>query len=130
MVDFILFKNHKIAAKTAISQKDHATGLMFKTSPEPMIFPYNFAAVRKFWMKNTVSPLDIVFCSKNKIVSIEKGIPFSLNHVGPNIPTDLVIEFQQGSCNKIGMVVGDLLQIKYSLQTIADRFEYALSKMT
>jgi uncharacterized membrane protein (UPF0127 family) len=60
--------------EVAISEAEQAKGLMFKEWPPPvMVFPYKDATIRKFWMKNTVSPLDIVFCREGKFVEILKG---------------------------------------------------------
>jgi uncharacterized membrane protein (UPF0127 family) len=39
-------------------------------------------------MKNTPSPLDILFCRSGKIIALEKGKPFSEKHFGPNEESD------------------------------------------
>lgn len=129
MKDYILYKDHKIAAVTAITPKEQAQGLMFQSwPPTPMIFPYDRADIRKFWMKNTISPLDIVFCRQGRIVSIESGLPLSLHHVGPNVPVDLVLEFPSGMCHQLGMKRGDHIDISYSMKTLASKFLQTLAK--
>lgn len=86
----------------ATSYEEQSRGLMYEPYPPPvMTFVYNYPKINKFWMKNTPSPLDIVFCCNNKIIDICKGIPFSTEIIGPDEPSDLVIEFPYGTMNKI-----------------------------
>lgn len=129
MKDYILYGKYKIAATTAITSEEQTQGLMFQAwPPSPMIFPYDQAAIRKFWMKNTISPLDIVFCRSGSIVAIEAGLPLSLRQVGPNIPVDLVLEFPQGFCRQLNMKCGDSIDIYYSMKTLAIKFMQTLAK--
>lgn len=105
-----------LVAKTA---EDHSRGLMERAWPPPvMCFPYKEALVRKFWMLRTPSPLDIIFCRGNKVVSIHKGIPHSTAMVGPNEPTDFVIELPYGTAKKCGFKIGS------EVKTIKHRIEY------
>lgn len=98
----------------ARTPEEHSRGLMFKPFPTPvMCFPYNTASVRKFWMKNTISPLDIIFCKKNKIIAICAGKPLSTELVGPNEPSDLVIEMPLGTAAKNGFKVGDSVRLEW-----------------
>lgn len=114
----------------AVTDKDHERGLMFQTWPPPvMSFPYNVAAVRKFWMKNTISPLDLIFCRNGKVVSIHTGSPLSLDYIGPNQPTDLVVEMPQGMTRVLGVTVGQDISLHCSLRTIAARYSHTLSKI-
>lgn len=103
-----------LVARTA---EEHERGLMFRKWPPPvMCFPYKEAAYRKFWMKNTPSPLDIIFCRAGKIVSIHKGEPHSTTMVGPNEPTDFVVEFPFGTAEDYGFKPGQ--EIIMSRKTI------------
>ena len=114
----------------AVTDQDHEHGLMFKAWPPPiMSFPYNIAAVRKFWMKNTISPLDLIFCCNDKVISIHAGNPLSLDYIGPNQPTDLVVEMPQGMAKILDVVVGQNISLHCSLRTIAARYSHTLSKI-
>lgn len=105
--------------KVAITPDEQQRGLMYQAWPPPiMIFPYKNAQIRKFWMKNTPSPLDIIFCNNNSIMEILHGEPFSLRTIGPDVPIDLVIEMPYGTVSKFNIKKGDNINIKYSSKTI------------
>ena len=98
----------------AITPEEHSQGLMFKPYPPPiMAFPYTRAEVRKFWMKNTICSLDIIFCKKNKIIAICAGQPLSTKLIGPNDPSDLVIEMPYGTANSNGFKIGDDVRLEW-----------------
>ena len=123
-MDKLIYKQNSLPIKIAITENEQQTGLMYQKWPPPMMaFPSDKPAIRKFWMKNTPSPLDIIFCNSNTIVGIEKGKPFSSDHVGPDCLVDLVVELPFGTAQKLGMRTGDPISISYSLQTIAKMFE-------
>ncbi len=108
----------------AISSQEQQQGLMDVNWPPPvMSFVYDTPQQNKFWMKNTPSPLDIVFCRKGEIISIHKGEPFSTSAIGPDEFSDLVIEFPHGTIasiniqinNKVG-IISPSLQDLYKLK--------------
>ena len=97
----------------AVTSKEQESGLMGVKPPVPtMAFIYNSPVQLKFWMKDTPSPLDIVFCRNNHIISIMNGQPYSTAMIGPSIATDLVVEFNAGTCNKNGISVGDKIVLE------------------
>lgn len=92
----------------AISGQEQQQGLMHVEWPPPvMSFLYASPQSNKFWMKNTPSPLDIVFCCDGEIISIHKGEPYSTSAIGPNKNSDLVIEFPYGTVNYTGIKLGN-----------------------
>lgn len=118
--DIVHIGNNSFPTLIAITPEEQSKGLMYRKWPPPvMCFPYLTAGVHKFWMQNTLSPLDIIFCKDNKIVSICYGEPLSTQLIGPNIPSDLVVELPHGTVSKCGISVGDDVQLIYSKQTIA-----------
>jgi len=120
MSDVIEIAGRKYPTLVAITAEEHEHGLMGREWPPPiMIFPYKAAAVRKFWMKNTPAPLDIIFCRGNKIVDICYGEPMSTRMVGPNSPTDLVIEMPHGSVQEHAIRIGDDVRAVLSPRTVA-----------
>jgi uncharacterized membrane protein (UPF0127 family) len=124
--DFVLIKNYKLPIKIAITEEDHRNGLMWHSWPPPaMAFPYDKNEIRKFWMKNTPCPLDILFCIDDKIAEICDGRPYDQSHVGPDIPTNLVVELPKGLSNKLGgLKFGDEIKLNYSVETLAKLLEY------
>lgn len=116
----IRIKNKEFDVLVAVTPKEKEIGLMWKSwPPPPMIFPFKKAATNKFWMKNTPSPLDIIFCKDNKIVSICQGEPNSTTMVGPDQLTDLVIELPRGTCRKYAIYEGDEVSLEYDAETAA-----------
>jgi uncharacterized membrane protein (UPF0127 family) len=104
----ISIKGQVFPTEVAITEAEQNRGLMFREWPPPiMVFPYKSAATRRFWMKNTISPLDIVFCKANYVVGIFKGEPLSTKLLGPDEPSDLVVELPAGTASRLGLSVGD-----------------------
>ncbi|MBI3036524.1 DUF192 domain-containing protein [Candidatus Woesearchaeota archaeon] len=68
-----------INAEVADNETEIETGLMFRKSlgkNEGMLFVFPDSAVRNFWMKNTLIPLDIVFISEDfTVVKIHHAMP-------------------------------------------------------
>jgi uncharacterized protein len=110
---YLYVGNNIFPTLLAISESEQTQGLMGKAWPPPiMSFVYAAPKVNRFWMKNTPSPLDIVFCCQGKIIQICKGEPFSTMAVGDYHHSDLVVEFPYGTVinsqiklgHKIGIV--------------------------
>lgn len=108
---YIYIHNNIFPTLVAISEQEQQQGLMGQEWPPPiMSFFYDSPKINKFWMHRTPSPLDIVFCYKNKISQICYGEPFSTKIIGAEQFSDLIIEFPYGTVNtseiKIGHSVG------------------------
>jgi hypothetical protein len=124
VTDKISIGKHTFETIVAVSEEEHVKGLMGKPWPPPvMIFPYKNAEMRKFWMHKTISPLDIIFCRNNRVIGIFAGKPMSTVMLGPNEPSDLVVELPLGTAKKYGIKTGDKINIKYSIQTIVKKYE-------
>ena len=82
-----------------------------------MTFVYAKPKLNAFWMKATISPLDIIFCLGGKIVSINSGIPHSTALIGGREPSDLVIELPAGTCEDNNIHVGDEVQLNISKES-------------
>jgi len=96
----------------AISEEEQAAGLMYVPPPAPvMSFVYGEPKINIFWMKNTPAPLDIVFALNGSIIAIHEGEPLSTKMIGGYTPSDLVVEFPRGSCEKLGIQIGDPISI-------------------
>lgn len=130
MSDSVIIDGKKFSVLMAITADETRTGLMYKPWPPPiMAFPFEKAGIRKFWMKNTISPLDIVFCNSGKIIGIFSGEPLSLDHIGPDDPCDLVVEFPRGTARRNNISVGNNIKILYSMETLSRKFSNYLKKV-
>lgn len=117
-IDKVYIGGHTFETLVAVTEEEHVQGLMYKEWPPPvMSFPYKFAEHRRFWMKNTPSPLDIVFARSGKVVGIFKGEPMTTTCVGPEVQSDLVVEFPYGTVEKLQIKVGDDIRVCYSVGT-------------
>lgn len=95
---YLYVKNNIFPTLLAISEDEQSYGLMYQSWPPPiMSFVYGAPRINKFWMKNTPSPLDIVFCFQGKVRKICKGEPHSTSIIGDDNFSDLVIEFPYGT---------------------------------
>lgn len=81
------------------------------TTERPLTFP-----PQKFWMKNTLIPLDILFLdASGTIIFIANAEALSLKPVGPDAAVATAIEIAGGRAKKEGINVGD--KVTYELQT-------------
>jgi uncharacterized protein len=108
---YIYIHNNIFPTLLAISAEEQQQGLMFQEPPVPvMTFVYGSPSINRFWMKNTPSPLDIVFCHQGKVSEICYGEPHSTNMIGSYTLSDLVVELPHGTTDsakiKIGHTVG------------------------
>ena len=94
--------------KLADTKEKQKNGLMYvKNMPENagMLFKYNDIRNHSMWMKNTFIPLDILFLDKNyKLINyIENTVPFSLEKISINEPSQNIIELNGGSVKKFNL---------------------------
>lgn len=126
MKNKIIIGNNILYGKIAITEEDHIQGLKFVNIPTVMAFPYNGKIQkRSFWMHETPLPLDILFCRADKIISIEYGVPYCLEHLG-NIESDLVIEIPGGAAKKLKINVGNKVLLEESIITVAANYAQIL----
>lgn len=120
MNDVISIKGQIFPTLVAVTEQEQRQGLMYRKWPLPiMTFPYRTAAPRRFWMQNTTSPLDIVFCKANRVIGIFQGEPMSTKLIGPDEPSDLVIELPVGTAGRLGLETGDYVGFAPTKETLA-----------
>ena len=107
----IEIKGHTFEIEIPQGEDGESIGLMYrKDIPENsgMIFTRPTAG---FWMRNTFVPLTIAFINGNKIVDIQDMEPLSeIAHIC-NVPFDKAIEFKQGVLQRLGVNIGDEINI-------------------
>jgi uncharacterized membrane protein (UPF0127 family) len=127
MMDKVIFSDYALPALVALTEEEQRKGLMSRSWPPPvMVFPYQKEARRKFWMHNTICPLDIVFCRAGYVVDVIPGVPLSLDHVGPDVPCDLVVELPRGMASKLNIVPGVKTKVIYGLSTLSKKYQITL----
>lgn len=117
--------NTTIYLEIANTEKQREYGLMNRKSmpkDHGMIFIFPHAEMLRFWMKNTLIPLDMIFLNHHQVVAIISNVPPCLkeaNHCplyGPNIPVDEVIELNAGMADKLQLFNNETIMPKENLK--------------
>lgn len=98
----------------ADTPQKRTTGLMHRRDISPdfgMLFIWQKNVRAPFWMKNTPTPLDILFIDEqSKIVFIKPNArPFTTNAILPPNPYRYVLEIVSGFVEKSGVATSDLV---------------------
>ena len=109
--------SHVFKVEVAKSPAEQERGLMFRTNipkDEGMIFaPYPAEGgpprEANFWMKNTPSPLDIIFIRPDGTIAriAENAVPFSEAPIPSGEPVAAVLELNGGRASELGIAEGD-----------------------
>ena len=91
-------------------------GLMFKKelqSDKGMLFIFPNSKLVQIWMKNTFIPLDIIYVSKNNIITqiVKNALPNNDTIYYSKNLTKYVLEINAGQTNNHGIKIGDKLYI-------------------
>ena len=100
-----------MTVELAKNDQERTRGLMFRRELAPssgMLFLFEAPEIRRFWMRNTLIPLDMIFLNERKIVvGIEENtIPHDETSRGPDQPAQYVVEVAGGEARKHGITVG------------------------
>jgi uncharacterized membrane protein (UPF0127 family) len=103
---------HRFMVEIADDAAERERGLMFReplADDRGMLFQFPDVAERGFWMRNTPSPLDIIYIDPNgRIVSIVRNARPNSDEVLPsNGPASGVLELRAGRSDEIGARPGD-----------------------
>jgi uncharacterized membrane protein (UPF0127 family) len=106
--------------EVARTPEEQAQGLMFRESlPERsgMIFLFSDREAHRFWMKNTMIPLDMVWMDEGgKVLFISAQTPPCKTDpcpsYGPDSPAAMVLEIAGGKAEKEKIAVGSVLHFK------------------
>ena len=115
-----------IDAELATQPEDIAYGLMNRTEmPESagMLFFFPEDALRSFWMKNTLIPLDMLFISSDGVINHihQNAKPMDLTPIPSNGDARAVLELNGGASERMGIKEGDI--ISHSLFTHSTEVE-------
>ncbi|MBM4159692.1 MAG: DUF192 domain-containing protein [Ignavibacteria bacterium] len=103
-----------IDIELALDEQTRELGLMYRDrmgENQGMLFVFDTAAPRSFWMKNTILSLDILFVdAENRIVTIHKYTkPYSEESYPSTSPAQFAVEVNSGFTDKHGIRVGDFI---------------------
>lgn len=98
-------------------------GLMFRPPLDDdrgMLFPFTPARTVAFWMKNTPSPLDIIFLLDGEVKAIARNAMTCKTDPCPIYPADGVVadnvlEVRAGLTQELGLKEGDRINVKFLL---------------
>ena len=116
---YVVLKGQRFTVELAETTEQQALGLMFRDSmadDHGMLFLFPTESRRRFWMKNTRIPLDIMYFDKDlKLVSISADTPPCRVSNCPSYPSkapaQYVLELNAGMAAKLGVEVGDQLEL-------------------
>jgi uncharacterized membrane protein (UPF0127 family) len=117
------FTPQTIQLEVANTSQEQEKGLMFRpplADDRGMLFPFNPARPVAFWMKNTPSPLDMIFLLDGKVVAIARNATTCNANPCPIYPengvvADNVIEVRAGLTTEMGLQEGDQINVKFLL---------------
>ena len=108
-----------VLLEVADQPHEQRLGLMQRPALPPlrgMWFPFKPARPLRFWMLNTIAPLDMVFVHQDEVIAIEADVPICpalpCKSFGPMADADSVIELGAGEAKRLGLVVGDAVVIE------------------
>jgi uncharacterized membrane protein (UPF0127 family) len=104
----------------AHTPEEQAQGLMFRESlPEKtgMLFLFGDKGVHRFWMKNTMIPLDMIWMDpEGRVLFVSADTPPCKTDpcpsYGPDSPAAMVLEIAGGKGVKEKIVVGSVLRLE------------------
>ena len=105
---------HQIDVEIA-DEPERARGLMCRQSMARnwgMVFLMPRVDLQRFWMKNTLIPLDIIFLDEywNVVGIVANATPLSMTSRGVGTPSKYVLELNAGETERYGMFVGQAVQ--------------------
>ena len=107
-----------IALEVARTPEEQRRGLM-QRPPLPtlrgMWFPFETPRSLRFWMLNTLAPLDMIFVLGKSVVAIQPRVPvcpgLPCPSYGPFQLADGVVELAAGEAERLGIKAGDAIKI-------------------
>ncbi len=114
----------ELAVEVADTRSEIGDGLMERESlpnGTGMLFVYGREGQRRFWMKDTLVPLDIIFVdSELRVVNVEHASPgfdgervcTDTDYYCSDGPAQFVVEAERGYANRTGISPGDQLVVR------------------
>jgi uncharacterized membrane protein (UPF0127 family) len=104
----------RVAVELARTPRERSKGLMHREKLGPnegMLFLFDRTEIQKFWMKNTLIALDMIFIDRKgedlKVVGVESNAePLTTQPRGPDVPSRYVLEVVGGWAEAHGITAG------------------------
>ena len=108
-------KRHDFQVEMALTPEQQRVGLMFRPSVPAdggMLFDWGTPRDSGMWMRNTVSPLDMLFINGDGTVRrvAEDTVPGSLATIESHGPVRATLELAAGTAKRLDIRVGDKVQ--------------------
>ncbi len=108
-------KQHVFNVEIALTPEQQSTGLMFRRNIPAdggMLFDWGMAKPSQMWMKNTVSPLDMLFINADGSIRtvVENAVPESLAVIDSRGPVRATLELTAGTAERLDIRVGDKVE--------------------
>ena len=106
---------HEFTVEMALSPEQQTVGLMFRTNVPAdggMLFDWGVPRDSTMWMRNTVSPLDMLFINDDGTIRriAEDTVPQSLAMIESRGPVRATLELAAGTAKRLGIRVGDRVE--------------------
>jgi hypothetical protein len=107
----------RVRVELARTHDEQAQGLMFREHLEAdagMLFPYPNEDIRRFWMRNTLIPLDMLFISSDSLVVgiVENAEPQTDTVRQVAEPSQYVLEVNGGFSAAHGITAGTPVEFR------------------
>src|SRR5690606_14750063 len=107
--------DQKLMVELADNDKERALGLMNRPSLDQdkgMLFVFDDAQPRSFWMKDTLIPLDMIFIREDgTVLSIyRRAQPHDPTQISSGGPARAVLEINGGQADILGIAIGDKIE--------------------
>lgn len=104
--------SHRLEVELANDPHEIETGLMGREDigrHDGMLFVSEQPRIPRFWMKDTLIPLDMIFIDDEGVVVLiaAERRPGDLTHVSPDRPVVAVLEVEAGKSAQMGLREGD-----------------------
>jgi uncharacterized membrane protein (UPF0127 family) len=98
--------------EVAVTPEEHARGLMYRSqlaTDAGMVFVFEEPSIQRFWMKNTLIPLDMIFIGKDRRIVgvVENAAPQTETERMVGAPSQYVLEIGGGLSARLGIRAGE-----------------------
>lgn len=108
----------RVRVELARTQQEQMRGLMYRRelgADDGMLFIFDQPEIRRFWMRNTYVPLDMIFLDgKRTVVGIEENtVPLDETSRGPDREAQYVVEVRAGYARLHGIAAGARAEFRH-----------------
>ena len=103
--------------EVASTPEEHARGLMYRSHLDAdagMLFVFDQPQVQRFWMKNTLIPLDMIFIGADHRIAgvVENAAPETETERMVPARSQYVLEIGGGLASRLGIHAGEVVELR------------------